>query len=114
MEVALGDIRQTLTEIPVETGSGVTLAIRATRAVAEAGRIPDPPDRLAFGLMNGGVFRSLTALDGRYFSTEVAGGFTGRVIGIGAATGGATVARFAYGPLHHNNPPSDPATAYGF
>lgn len=114
VEVALGDIRQTLTEIPVETGSGVTLAIRATRAVAEAGRISSPPDRLAFGLMESGVFRSLAALDGRYFSTEVAGGFTGRVIGIGAAAGGARIARFAYAPLHHDKPPSDPATAYGF
>jgi xylan 1,4-beta-xylosidase len=114
VEVALGDIRQTLTEIPVETGSGVTLVIRATRAVAEAGRISSPPDRLAFGLMESGVFRSLAALDGRYFSTEVAGGFTGRVIGIGAAAGGATISRFAYAPLHHNKPPSDPATAYGF
>ncbi len=111
VEVALGGIRQTLTEIPAETGSGVTLAIRATRAAAQAGRISSPPDRLAFGLMEGSMFRSLAALDGRYFSTEVAGGFTGRVIGIGAAAGGAMIARFAYAPLHHNKPPSDPATA---
>src|ERR1700722_12565046 len=93
VEVALGGIRQTLTEIPAETGSGVTLAIRATRAAAEADRISSPPDRLAFGLMQGGVFRSLAALDGRYFSTEVAGGFTGRVIGDGAVACGATKLR---------------------
>ena len=114
VEVALGEIRQTLAEVPAETGSAVTLAIRATRAAAEAGRITSPPDRLAFGLMEGGEFRSLAELDGRYFSTEVAGGFTGRVIGIGAAAGGATIARFAYAPIRDNNPPSDPATAYGF
>jgi cobalamin biosynthesis protein CbiG len=41
--------------------------------------------------VEGSVFRSLAELDGRYFSTEVAGGFTGRVIGIGAAAGGATI-----------------------
>ena len=114
MEVALGEIRQTLTEAPADTGSAVTLAIRATRAAAEAGRITSPPDRLAFGLMEGGEFRSLAELDGRYFSTEVAGGFTGRVIGIGAAAGGATIARFAYAPIRDDSPSSDPATAYGF
>ena len=64
--------------------------------------------------MDGGEFRSLAELDGRYLSTEVAGGFTGRVIGIGAAPGGATIARFAYTPIRDDNPPSDPATAYGF
>ena len=103
VEVALGEIRQTLAELPAElpaeTGSAFTLAIRSTRAAAEAGRITTAPDRLAFGLMEGGEFRSLAELDGRYFSTEVAGGFTGRVIGIGAAAGGATIARFAYAPL---------------
>jgi xylan 1,4-beta-xylosidase len=52
--------------------------------------------------MEGSVFRSLAVLDGRYLSTEVAGGFTGRVIGIGAAAGGATIARFAYAPLRHS------------
>jgi xylan 1,4-beta-xylosidase len=63
--------------------------------------------------MEGSVFRSLAALDGRYLSTEVAGGFTGRVIGVGAAAGGATIARFAYAPLH-DKPTSEPATAFGF
>lgn len=72
MEVALGEIRQPLSEIPAETGSGVTLEIRATRAAAEADRISSPPDPLAFGLVKGSVFRSLAALDGRYFSTEPA------------------------------------------
>lgn len=86
----------------------------ATCAPPEAGRITSPPDRLAFGVMEGGEFRSLAELDGRYLSTEVAGGFTGRVIGVGAAAGGATIARFAYEPIHDGDPPSDPTAAYGF
>ena len=113
-EVALGEIRLTLAEVPVASGSAVTLAIRATRAAPEAGRITSPPDRVAFGLMEDGEFRSLAELDGRYFSTEVAGGFTGRVIGIGAAAGGATIARFSYAPIRDDSPSSDAATAYGF
>ena len=119
VEVAVGDIRQTLAEVPVPPGAAlpdaaVTLAIRATRAAPEPGRITGAPDRLAFGVMAAGGFRSLAELDGRYFSTEVAGGFTGRVIGIGAAAGGATVARFAYTPLHSADDSTDPAAAYAF
>ncbi|WP_275669598.1 hypothetical protein [Actinomyces procaprae] len=41
----------------------------------------------------------LGRLDGRYLSTEVAGGFTGRVVGVRAISGTATVERFAYRPL---------------
>ncbi len=52
-----------------------------------------PPDRLAFRQMEGKEFLSLAELDGRYFSTEVAGGFTGRVIGVSAVAGGAEAVR---------------------
>ena len=100
VEVAIGEIRHTLAEIAASPGGAVTLAIRATNPAAQAGRITSPPDHLAFGLMDGSEFRPLAGLDGRYLSTEVAGGFTGRVIGISAAAGGATIARFAYAPLH--------------
>lgn len=43
-----------------------------------------------------GTFTALAALDGRYLSTEVAGGFTGRVIGVYAATGTVHVDWFDY------------------
>ena len=46
------------------------------------------PDELHLGFETpDGAFRSLARLDGRYLSTEVAGGFTGRVIGMYAAAG---------------------------
>jgi hypothetical protein len=38
----------------------------------------------------------LARLDGRYVSTEVAGGFTGRLVGIYAASGVVRVDRFEY------------------
>jgi hypothetical protein len=41
------------------------------------------PDTLTFGVEEG----TLATLDGKYLSTEVAGGFTGRVIGMYAAAG---------------------------
>ncbi|GAA1739339.1 glycoside hydrolase family 43 protein [Luedemannella helvata] len=46
------------------------------------------PDRLRLGVEGAdGGFTVLAELDGRYLSTEVAGGFTGRVIGMYAAAG---------------------------
>ncbi|MEV6237599.1 glycoside hydrolase family 43 protein [Lentzea sp. NPDC051838] len=46
------------------------------------------PDTISFSVEEpDGTVTVLAALDGRYLSTEVAGGFTGRVIGVYAATG---------------------------
>ena len=45
-----------------------------------------------------GSFTELTSLDGRYLSTEVAGGFTGRVIGMYAASGTVHFDWFDYEP----------------
>jgi hypothetical protein len=39
---------------------------------------------------------TLARMDGRYLSTEVAGGFTGRVIGLAATNGSVLVERFEY------------------
>jgi hypothetical protein len=47
----------------------------------------------------GGTFSVLAELDGRYLSTEVAGGFTGRVIGMYAAAGTIQFDWFDYEPL---------------
>lgn len=59
---------------------------------------PDsPPDRLHLGFADGdGEFHPLAEVDGRYLSTEVAGGFTGRVIGVEALGTHAVLTRFAY------------------
>ncbi|MFI8790542.1 glycoside hydrolase family 43 protein [Streptomyces sp. NPDC055105] len=60
------------------------------------------PDTLAFGVEEqDGTFTALAALDGRYLSTEVAGGFTGRVIGLYAGSGTAHFDWFRYEPLQH-------------
>ncbi|MFE5581342.1 glycoside hydrolase family 43 protein [Kitasatospora sp. NPDC056531] len=57
------------------------------------------PDTLSFGVEDAdGTFTTLAALDGRYLSTEVAGGFTGRVIGMYAAAGTVHFDRFDYEP----------------
>ncbi len=58
------------------------------------------PDTISFGIEEpDGAFTVLAALDGKYLSTEVAGGFTGRVIGMYAASGTVHFDWFDYEPL---------------
>jgi xylan 1,4-beta-xylosidase len=54
------------------------------------------PDETELGFRQGGQSVTLARLDGRYLSTEVAGGFTGRVIGVSAGGGSAVLERFEY------------------
>jgi hypothetical protein len=57
------------------------------------------PDRVVLGFEADGVFRELAEVDGRYLSTEVAGGFTGRVLGMYAIGGDAAFDWFEYEEL---------------
>ncbi|MET7517715.1 glycoside hydrolase family 43 protein [Streptomyces sp. NPDC005480] len=57
------------------------------------------PDAISLGFeRSDGTFTTLATLDGRYLSTEVAGGFTGRVIGVYAASGTTHFDWFDYEP----------------
>lgn len=56
------------------------------------------PDTVVLGVSAGGQDLEVGRVDGRLISTEVAGGFTGRVIGVRATTGAVTFSRFAYEP----------------
>jgi hypothetical protein len=65
--------------------------VKALKLSSEAmvGGFTDPigPDKLrAYAILDDGSEHELAALDGRYISTEVAGGMTGRVIGVLAFT----------------------------
>ena len=61
------------------------------------------PDQLVAGIVGDGGFTELGRLDGRYVSTEVAGGMTGRLLGVWCSGGGLLVRSFTYngsdGPL---------------
>lgn len=58
------------------------------------------PDLIRLGMEEeGGEFHPLAELDGRYLSTEVAGGFTGRVIGMYATDGTVHFDWFDYEPI---------------
>lgn len=86
-----------LSDVVAHTDAGVdaVLEIRATEFEAERGARRGP-DLLRVGLASADGFVELASLDGRYLSTEVAGGFTGRVIGIEALGPDVVVHRFEY------------------
>ena len=61
---------------------------------------PQGPDTVVLGFEGrGGAARTLAELDGRYLSTEVTGGFLGRVVAMYAVGGQAAFDWFDYEPL---------------
>lgn len=54
------------------------------------------PDVIVAGILEGTDFQELGRLDGRYISTEVAGGFTGRMIGVSAHHGNVVAKSLVY------------------
>lgn len=69
---------------------------------AQAPRHPEAllagPDRIILAIRAADANYILGELDGRLLSTEVAGGFTGRVVGLRAVVGSVELGRFTYRP----------------
>jgi beta-xylosidase len=87
----IGPVRTTLAQAPRPTGQAL---LRIEVKPGAAG-----PDVLEFGVEDGaGNVARLTEIDGRYFSTQVATGFTGRVIGMYAVGCHAAFDWFEYEP----------------
>ncbi|WP_341977326.1 glycoside hydrolase family 43 protein [Microbacterium sp. LWO13-1.2] len=61
------------------------------------------PDDLVFAIADADGERELARLDGRYLSTEVAGGFVGRTVGLRAASTAALFTDVAYEPREAAN-----------
>ncbi|MFF4341294.1 glycoside hydrolase family 43 protein [Kitasatospora sp. NPDC001540] len=101
----IGPLRQVLASRPVPPGPlTLTLTVRTTDLVPAspelAGTEPFGPDTLAYwlGAPDAPGAQPLAELDGRYLSTEVAAGFTGRVIGLYATGGTVAFDWFDYLP----------------
>jgi xylan 1,4-beta-xylosidase len=94
----IGPLRTVVASRPAPAGP-LVLGVQ----VDEARELRDArsgPDTLSFGVEEpDGTFTLLATLDGKYLSTEVAGGFTGRVIGMYAATGTVHFDWFDYQPV---------------
>ncbi|WP_084127528.1 glycoside hydrolase family 43 protein [Demequina sp. NBRC 110054] len=86
---------QVLGEIPVEQDDALAIRVRASelRLGESSG-----PDQVSLGVVRAGDFLEIATLDGRYLSTEVAGGFTGRMLGIEALGGEARITEVRYAP----------------
>ncbi|MGY4929043.1 glycoside hydrolase family 43 protein [Streptomyces sp. 900105755] len=107
----IGPVRQRIAERAVPPGP-LTLVVetRTTRVPAPTatapgadrdgtGVRPGGPDAVTLSIETPDCVVRLAELDGRYLSTEVAGGFTGRVIGMYVTEGRAAFDWFAYTPM---------------
>ncbi|MEQ8146651.1 glycoside hydrolase family 43 protein [Streptomyces sp. OP7] len=101
----IGPLRQTVARRPAPAGPlPLTVTVRTSDLVPASPHLTDGgttgPDTLAFWLGDPGApdARPLAELDGRYLSTEVACGFTGRVIGMYATEGSVAFDWFEYVP----------------
>ncbi|MFI1564682.1 glycoside hydrolase family 43 protein [Streptomyces sp. NPDC020490] len=93
----VGPLRTVVGSRPVPPGP-VVLGLRVSDTPPRDARTG--PDTLTLGVEEpDGTFTVLGTLDGRYLSTEVAGGFTGRVIGMYASAGTVHFDWFDYEPL---------------
>jgi hypothetical protein len=63
-----------------------------------AGGVGAGPDQVVASLVIDGRRLTGPAVDGRYLSTEVAGGFTGRMLGVEVTSGAVDVLDFRYAP----------------
>lgn len=102
----IGPLRQTVARRPAPAGPlRLTVTIRTRDLVPASPGLTDGgttgPDTLAFWLGDPAApdNRPLAELDGRYLSTEVACGFTGRVIGMYATEGQVAFDWYEYVPV---------------
>ncbi|MEN2739634.1 family 43 glycosylhydrolase [Microbacterium sp. X-17] len=95
----VGDFQQAVATATCEAGR---LILRISATEPSGGKLPfghGGPDDIQLSFSDGQGDHELARLDGRYLSTEVAGGFTGRVIGLGSAGGDSILTRFSYQPV---------------
>lgn len=96
-QARIGGLRQVIGQLACPGGPAVLrVEILPTDVAKATNRVTLDPDRIRLGFEHDGEFTVLAELDGRYLSTEVTGGFTGRVIGVYAAAGTASFDWFDY------------------
>jgi hypothetical protein len=91
----VGALRSVLGTAAVPRGD-VVLEIRTVPDEGHFSSTALGPDQLVAGVVEGGAFTELGRLDGRYVSTEVAGGMTGRLAGVWCTVGDLLVRSFTY------------------
>jgi beta-xylosidase len=96
--VAIGPAMTELGRMPTPERGIVTLRISAVDPLGPgAYGFPDGPDAIEVAVTDAdGTTVRLATVDGRYLSTEVVGGFTGRVVGVEVVDGIVTLCSFGY------------------
>ena len=91
---AVGDIRHVLGDAALPAGA--ELEIRLLPDESGNPFLGRGPDIVVAGVGPAGDFTELGRVDGRYLSTEVAGGMTGRMVGVVCRDGSVVVRSFEY------------------
>ncbi|GAB3660766.1 glycoside hydrolase family 43 protein [Glycomyces tarimensis] len=94
----IGDIEHGLAAAPCAAEAAVLRIEAVEPAVEGVSPVRIGPDEVVLSFDGGEGLRELGRLDGRYLSTEVAAGFTGRVLALGSADGRTTLRRVEYSP----------------
>ena len=105
----IGEIRSVLGEMTVDVGADVPLQLRMEPAPGSVFSTLLGPDRVVAGCVGADGYVELGHLDGRYLSTELAGGFTGRMIGLYCSQGTLDVRAVEY--LGADDPAALPVSA---
>jgi Glycosyl hydrolases family 43 len=96
--VRIGDIERDLGAVAV-ANSTVVLRIQSRQPWSAPVPLGNGgPDEVVLSVDDGEGFRELARLDGRYLSTEVASGYTGRMLALGSTAARAHVSAFEYVP----------------
>ena len=98
----IGQVVHAVGRVPMQHGTVPTLRIAAR--VPESGLHvgPDEPDLIELAVIgDDGTKHNFGNFDGRYVSTEVAGGFTGRTLGIEALAGQIVLRTVRYSTGQH-------------
>jgi xylan 1,4-beta-xylosidase len=91
-------------EVPADTTPTLRISAKSPRPLPHG--ISLEPDLIELAVAAGADEHTFGAFDGRYLSTEVTGGFTGRVFGVEAITGQIHVHEITYTPetgMDHND-----------
>lgn len=101
---AIGPSIASLGSSTIEDSENVTVRITAREPEQNPLFPPHEPDLVELAVLTpNGDERVLATLDGRYLSTEVAGGFTGRTFGIAPTAGTVVVKWISYQPTTREN-----------
>ena len=92
----IGGLTTVLGDALVPSSAEVRLELRAVAPDSSPFGPSAGPDELIAAVVTADGSSELGRLDGRYLSTEVAGGFTGRMIGVWADSGSIGVTSFVY------------------